>query len=74
MFEIEYEFREEDLIHFNEIQFMRNEDIQNNIRKEPLDSAGYHGAYRFFLLFLLWRHEVIGIYHRYCHALGIAVA
>ena len=33
MFEIEYEFREEDLIHFNEIQFMRNEDIQNNIKK-----------------------------------------
>jgi hypothetical protein len=33
MFEIEYEFREEDLIHFNEIQFMRNEEIQNNIRK-----------------------------------------
>lgn len=33
MFEIEYEFREEDLIHFNEIQFSRNEEIQNNIRK-----------------------------------------
>lgn len=33
MFEIEYEFREEDLIHFNEIQFLRNEEIQNNIRK-----------------------------------------
>ena len=33
MFEIEYEFREEDLIHFNELQFMRNEEIQNNIRK-----------------------------------------
>lgn len=33
MFEIEYEFREEDLIHFNEIQFSRNEDIQSNIRK-----------------------------------------
>jgi len=33
MFEVEYEFREEDLIHFNEIQFMRNEDIQNNIKK-----------------------------------------
>jgi len=33
MFEIEYEFREEDLIHFNEIQFMRNEEIQNNIKK-----------------------------------------
>ena len=33
MFEIEYEFREDDLIHFNEVQFTRNEDIQNNIRK-----------------------------------------
>ncbi len=33
MFEIEYEFREEDLLHFNEVQFMRNEEIQNNIRK-----------------------------------------
>ncbi len=33
MFEIEYEFREEDLIHFNELQFMRNEEIQQNIRK-----------------------------------------
>jgi len=33
MFEIEYEFREEDLIHFNEIQFMRNEEIQHNIKK-----------------------------------------
>lgn len=33
MFEIEYEFREEDLIHFNEVQFTRNEEIQNNIRK-----------------------------------------
>ncbi|MDO9103974.1 MAG: YcxB family protein [Methylovulum sp.] len=33
MFEIEYEFREEDLIHFNELQFMRNADIQHNITK-----------------------------------------
>jgi len=33
MFEIEYEFREEDLIHFNELQFMRNAEIQQNIRK-----------------------------------------
>lgn len=33
MFEIEYEFREDDLIHFNEVQFTRNEDIQSNIRK-----------------------------------------
>ncbi|MGZ5049605.1 MAG: YcxB family protein, partial [Methylobacter sp.] len=33
MFEIEYEFREQDLVHFNEMQFMKNEEIQNNIRK-----------------------------------------
>ncbi len=36
MFEIEYEFREEDLIHFNEVQFTRNEEIQANIRKNRL--------------------------------------
>lgn len=36
MFEIEYEFREEDLIHFNERQLMRSEDIQNNMRKNRL--------------------------------------
>lgn len=33
MLEIEYEFREEDLIHFNEMQFMKNKEIQNNIKK-----------------------------------------
>jgi hypothetical protein len=33
MLEIEYEFREEDLVRFNEMQFMKNEEIQNNIRK-----------------------------------------
>ncbi len=33
MLEIEYEFQEKDLIHFNELQFMRNEDIKNNIKK-----------------------------------------
>jgi len=33
MFEIEYEFREQDLIHFNELQFMRSEEIQQNIKK-----------------------------------------
>ena len=33
MFEVEYEFGEEDLIHFNELQFMRNEEIQYNIKK-----------------------------------------
>lgn len=33
MLELEYEFREEDLIHFNELQFAKNEEIQANIRK-----------------------------------------
>ncbi|MEQ1622483.1 MAG: YcxB family protein [Methylococcales bacterium] len=33
MLEIEYEFREEDLIHFNEQQLERNEDVQNHIKK-----------------------------------------
>ncbi len=33
MFEVEYEFGEEDLVHFNELQFMRNDDIQHNIKK-----------------------------------------
>jgi hypothetical protein len=33
MLEIEYEFREVDLIHFNERQFSRNQEIQDNIKK-----------------------------------------
>ncbi|MDD5112504.1 MAG: YcxB family protein [Methylobacter sp.] len=33
MLEIEYEFREEDLIHFNELQLERNEEIQSHIKK-----------------------------------------
>ncbi len=36
MFEIEYEFREQDLIHFNELQLERSEEIQKNIRKNRL--------------------------------------
>jgi len=40
MLEIEYEFREQDLIHFNEIQYMRSEEIQNNIRKNRLIVPG----------------------------------
>lgn len=36
MFEIEYEFREQDLIHFNEVQFAQNEEIQRTIRKNRL--------------------------------------
>jgi len=53
MFEIEYEFGEEDLIHFNEIQFMRNEEIQHNIKKNRW-VVPVSWAYRRFLLFLLW--------------------
>jgi hypothetical protein len=33
MLEIEYEFREEDLVKFNEMLFMKTDDYQNNIRK-----------------------------------------
>ena len=33
MFEIEYEFREQDLVHFNEMQCLKNEEIQQNIKK-----------------------------------------
>jgi hypothetical protein len=33
MFEIEYEFQEKDLIHFNEMRFLQNEEIQSNIKK-----------------------------------------
>lgn len=40
MLEIEYEFREEDLIRFNELQFTRSEEIQKNIRKNRLIVPG----------------------------------
>ena len=33
MLEIEYEFREEDLVRFNEMRFMQTEDYKNSIRK-----------------------------------------
>ena len=51
MFEIEYEFREEDLIHFNEMQFMRNEEIQNNIRKNRWIVPGIMGLIGSFYYF-----------------------
>ncbi|WP_432743236.1 YcxB family protein [Methylobacter sp. G7] len=51
MFEIEYEFREEDLIHFNEIQFLRNEDIQSNIRKNRWIVPGIMGIIGSFYYF-----------------------
>ncbi len=40
MFEIEYEFREEDLVHFNELQLKNNHEIQKNIRKNRLFVPG----------------------------------
>jgi hypothetical protein len=51
MFEIEYEFREQDLIHFNEMQFMRNEDIQNNIKKNQWIVPGLMGLIGAFYYF-----------------------
>lgn len=51
MFEIEYEFREQDLIHFNERQLVRTEDVQNNMRKNRLIVPGIMmmiGAYYYF--------------------------
>ena len=52
MFEIEYQFREDDLIHFNEVQFTRNEEIQQNIRKNrwivPLVMLLIGGFYYFY--------------------------
>ena len=36
MFEIEYEFREEDLVHFNELRLKNDPEMQKNIRKSKL--------------------------------------
>lgn len=36
MFEIEYEFREEDLLHFNEMRLKNDVEMQKNIRKNRL--------------------------------------
>lgn len=51
MFEIEYEFREQDLIHFNELQFMRNEEIQHNIKKNRWIVPGIMGLIGSFYYF-----------------------
>jgi hypothetical protein len=40
MLEIEYEFREKDLIHFNEKQFESSPDVQKNLRKNRLIIPG----------------------------------
>ena len=36
MFEIEYEFREDDLVHFNELRLKNDEELQKTIRKSRL--------------------------------------
>jgi hypothetical protein len=51
MFEIEYEFGEEDLIHFNEIQFMKNDEIQFNIKKNRWIVPGMMGLIGAFYYF-----------------------
>lgn len=51
MFEIEYEFQEEDLIHFNEMQFMQNEDIQYNLKKNRWIVPGIMGVIGAFYYF-----------------------
>ncbi|GAB4270782.1 MAG: hypothetical protein Kow0065_20570 [Methylomicrobium sp.] len=40
MFEITYEFREEDLLHFNQMQLERSDEVLNNIRKNRLIFPG----------------------------------
>lgn len=40
MFEIEYEFREEDLVHFNELQMKSNVDLQKTISRSRLFLPG----------------------------------
>jgi len=51
MFEIEYEFREQDLVHFNELQFLRNEEIQQNIKKNRWIVPGVMGLIGSFYYF-----------------------
>ena len=40
MYEIEYELREEDLVHFNELLLKDNQDLQKNLRKNGLIVPG----------------------------------
>lgn len=51
MFEIEYELRQEDLVHFNEMQLLKNPDLQNNLKKNRWLVPGIMiliGAYYYF--------------------------
>jgi len=51
MFEIEYEFREQDLIHFNEMLYMKNDEIQQNIKKNRWIVPGIMGLIGAFYYF-----------------------
>ena len=43
MFEIEYEFGEEDLIHFNKARYMKTDEYKNDIRTNRLIVPGVLG-------------------------------
>lgn len=51
MFEIEYEFREKDLVHFNEMLFMKNDEIQKNLTKNRWIVPGIMGLIGAFYYF-----------------------
>ena len=54
MFEIEYEFREKDLVHFNELQFMKDPDIQQKFKLNRWIVPGVMmlmGAFYYFYYF-----------------------
>ena len=42
-------------------------------QEKSMGSAGYYEDYQWFLLFLLWRYEIIGLYRRYGGSLGSVV-
>lgn len=56
MLEIEYEFREQDLVHFNEAQFLKNEEIQQNLRKNRWIVPGIMGLIGAFYYF--YYHDI----------------
>ena len=51
MQEIEYEFREQDLVHFNEMLILRGEEMQQNIRKNRWIVPGVMGLMAAFYYF-----------------------
>ena len=48
MLEIEYEFREEDLIHFNELRLSKSRGDGEKYQKAPADRARHHDVDRRF--------------------------